>query len=259
MEGGENNNNIMNNNNNSNENEESDSAAYYYLAPHPATTSACGLLRALLHVIEQSPTPPSQRSVEAAPLLSALLDPIANSLEHLLHFSQQQQQQLHKIPSAILSSYTIFSINTLCVALSSVLPYEFSSSKQQILTDMLESSITRYIEAATERTMVRLELDVALRLMKQKPRPSKDSAALSMKVFFAGIFAGEGICPLPVPHLENIQPVRVRERCRKEIVAKVCEVYDEIYEIVAKDIEQDDGARKMILHHTPEQLRMLLE
>ena len=80
-----------------------------------------------------------------------------------------------------------------------------------------------------------------------------------MKVFFAGIFSGEGICPLPVPFLEEIQPIRVRERCRREICDAVCSVYDQIYEIVATDIETDEAARKMILHHTPEQLKLLLE
>lgn len=234
------------------------------LVPHPSVSASCGLLRALLHVIETSPAPQAQRLPEAAPLLSALLDPVTKMIESSSNISDAAAATAAATSSLPAqqqddAGFAVYAINTLCVALSSVLPFDFTAQRQQSLTDLLEASVLRYIRLATARTSERLELDVALKLISQTPRPTRDSAALAMKVFFAAIFAGEGVCPLPVPHLELIQPVRVRERCRKEIVAQVCATYDRIYEIVSHDIEPDADGRKLILHHTPEKLRLLLE
>ena len=243
------------------------------LSPQPCAMSACSLLRSLLQVIEQSPTPQAQRGVDAAPLLGAILGPIMAALETLTTSSANAAAGTAASGGGANSSADahsnnnnnntcstiVYSINTLCVALAAVLPFEFASAKQQALTDMLEAAVARYIAVATDRTVERLELGVARQLISQMPRPTRESAALAMKVFFAGVFAGEGFCPLPVPNLESVQPVRVRERCRKEVVKAVRAMYDEIYAIVARDIETDADARKMIMHHTPEQLQMLLE
>lgn len=254
---------------------------HHELATHPSISAASGILRSLLQVIDQSTIPQAQRGVESAPLLTALLDPIYSSLEKAhaaiakkieaesssssaaatMHTTSSNSSTSSSLPlsASTLLAVSVYSINTLCVALSSILPFEFAAQKQNQLTAMLEDAISRYIKSAIVKTQERLELDVAYRLVSQKPRPSKESASLAMKVFFAGIFSGEGVCPLPVPFLEEIQPIRVRERCRREVVDAVCQVYDEICEIVASDIEPDAVGRKMILHHTPEQLRLLLE
>ena len=245
------------------------------LSVPPAVHAVLRLLRSLLESMNTSLVPHARREAEFAPVLSALVDPIL-SLSQAAAFDVSDP----------VTARFVLQLNMLSLLVILLVPFDFAAQRQEKLAAQLEAIAVAYVKRVGDATIAKVGLtrrlqdvvasvaaaaategsqratvgDGSTDLPTSQSSDSSSNGVVDlselrdgMQGFFSYIYSTGS---LNLPLLEQIQNPKVKDRCRRDVTDRVCDAYAALYEAT----ERVMGPRvKEALHHTPSELRLLLD
>jgi hypothetical protein len=157
--------------------------------------------------------------------------------------------------------------------LATTLPFDAAAQRQAALAASLEADVLRFVAAASSLVRDELGLTAALgRVRGGAPVALVDldraliplRRALGAHTASADRAAHTPAVSVVIPSLTDLQPVRVRDRCRTDVLNAVAADYTELYSWACATFGSGaDGTLppdvRAVLPHTPEALRVMLD
>jgi hypothetical protein len=216
------------------------------------------LLRAMLDSVQQSFVPHDARESEFSAVLGAIADPIVAmtsstdvSLARGVEAAHDEGDAKHA--AKVAAARCVFRINVYCSLLATMLAFDFTAGKQQKLTSLLEAEVAAFVDANSAAIAASCGFEERLAALEAG---EATAAALgeTMQGFYAYVYNAGA---LPIPLLECVQVLRIRERCGGDVTRRVCDRYAAL--VAAVEARYSEAEAKEIVYHAPQQMRVLLD